>query len=295
MSKIRAYIHSFRLRTLPLSLSGIFLGILLAANHTITNFFTVILLINTTLCLQILANLANEYGDFVKGSDNNNRLGPIFSIQSGELSIRNILYAIGIFVLLSAVNGLALITYSIDNIFSPQSITFFIIGACAIVAAILYTVGKQAYGYKGLGDIFVFISFGYISTISAYILSGGIHISQTLLPASAIGLLSTAVLNLNNIRDIENDTISNKITIPVRIGIKKAKIYHFLLVILAFLLQYINHLIFALPHQIKWFAISTPLFIIHLCFVAKNNGKKLDKQMLLLSISTLLFAILCGI
>ncbi len=293
MNKIRAYISSFRLRTLPLSLSGIILGIMIAANETIINFFSVTLLINTTICLQILSNLANEYGDMSKGTDNNKRLGPIRSIQNGSLSQKNILNAIFVFIILSIMNGIFLLIVSLDSIFSPSGIMFLILGAAAIAAAILYTVGKHAYGYRGLGDIFVFIFFGLISTIGAYTLSGGINPLPIILPASAIGLLSCAVLNINNIRDIENDELCGKRTLAVRLGIKKARLYHLAIISCAIVAQTLYHIFF--NSGFPYFSIVIPVLFVHTLFMFKHNGKILDKQMPIMALSTLVFAVLAAI
>ena len=160
MGKIKYYISSFRLRTLPLSLSGIILGTLLASAAGHFNWSSFIWAILTTLCLQILSNLANEWGDLQKGTDNEERLGPIRSIQSGALSIKEFKRCIGVFIILSACTGTALIYHSFDSLFSRDGIYMLLLGAAAIIAAIKYTMGKGAYGYYGLGDLFVFIFFG---------------------------------------------------------------------------------------------------------------------------------------
>ena len=234
MSKIKYYIASFRLRTLPLSLSGIFLGTLLAASEGYFNWAPFLLAVVTTLCLQILSNLANELGDLQKGTDNEERLGPIRSIQSGALSLKEFKRTILLFVLLSVLSGTALVSTAFESLLSTDGLIMLMLGAASIVAAIKYTVGKNAYGYHGLGDVFVFLFFGLLSVCGAYFLMTHRLSISIFLPATAVGLLSTGVLNLNNMRDIENDRLCGKRTLPVILGISKAKVYHFCLIIGAF-------------------------------------------------------------
>lgn len=292
--KIKYYIASFRLRTLPLSLSGIFLGSLLAGGNGFFQTLPFLLAVITTLCLQILSNLANEWGDLQKGTDNADRLGPIRSIQSGALSLTEFKHTIIVFVFLSVISGSALIYTAFSSLFTTDGLIMLALGAASIVAAIKYTVGKGAYGYHGLGDIFVFLFFGLLSVTGSYFLLARQIPADLFLPAAAIGFLSTAVLNLNNMRDIENDRISGKRTIPVMIGLRKAKIYHFILVIAAIVCMSIYT-----ARQATWgigyiYLLTTPLFIVHLRRVAKNNGRDLDPQLKILSITTLLFALLSG-
>ncbi|MEG1949994.1 MAG: 1,4-dihydroxy-2-naphthoate octaprenyltransferase [Odoribacter sp.] len=294
MIKIKYYIASFRLRTLPLSLSGIFLGTLLAASDGYFHLLPFILAIFTTLSLQILSNLANELGDLQKGTDNEQRLGPIRSIQSGALTLTAFKRTIIGFIILSIFFGTLLVYYAFDSLFQRDGIMMLILGAAAIIAAINYTVGKNAYGYRGLGDFFVFLFFGLLSTTGAYFLMSH-HLTATIfLPAAAIGFLSTGVLNLNNMRDIDNDRKCGKRTLPVIWGMQKAKIYHFMLIITAFLCM---SLYAALHYQeISDFAflVTIPLFVIHLRKVAYRKGRCLDPQLKMLSLSTLLFALLAG-
>lgn len=294
MNKLTSYLSSFRLRTLPLSLSGILLGTLLAAADGSFRPIPFYLAIATTLSLQILSNLANELGDLRKGTDNEQRLGPIRSIQSGTLGINEFKRTITIFILLSAVFGTALVFTAFDSLFSTAGVTMLLLGAASIIAAIKYTVGKNAYGYRGLGDLFVFLFFGLLSTAGAYFLMTHTLTPGIFLPASAIGLLSAGVLNMNNIRDIENDEHCGKRTIPVMLGEKKAKIYHYLLVTTALIcitvyIQLHNHGIGRLL-----FLITLPLFGFHLYNVHQNSGKSLDPQLKFLSLTTLLLALLVG-
>lgn len=292
MSKAKYYIASFRLRTLPLSLSGIFLGTLLAKADGFFHTLPFVFAVATTLCLQILSNLANELGDLQKGTDNAERLGPIRSIQSGALTLTEFKRTIIVFVLLSVISGSVLVYTAFDSLFSQDGIIMLLLGGAAIIAAIKYTVGKNAYGYHGLGDLFVFLFFGLLSVMGAYFLMAHQINALLLLPASAIGLLSTGVLNLNNMRDVENDRACGKRTIPVLIGVHKAKIYHFILIIGAFVCM--SSYVFLHNHTPSdfLFLLTLPLFIFHLIKVTNNQGRSLDPQLKVLSLSTLLFAII---
>ncbi len=294
MSKAKYYIASFRLRTLPLSLSGIFLGTLLADANGDFSFIPFLLAVATTLCLQILSNLANELGDIQKGTDNNERLGPIRSIQSGALSLQAFKNTIIIFVVLSAIFGTCLIYTTFDSLLSPDGLIMLTLGAAAIIAAIKYTVGKGAYGYHGLGDLFVFLFFGLLSVMGAYFLMTHHILPVIFLPAAAIGFLSTGVLNLNNMRDIENDRHCNKKTLPVLIGISTAKKYHFALITAAFICMGLYSILCYQAFYNFSFLLTLPLFVFHLKQVARNQGKALDGQLKILSLSTLLFALLSG-
>lgn len=292
--KIRYYIASFRLRTLPLSLSGILLGTLLAHAEGYFRLFPFCLAIFTTLCLQILSNLANELGDLQKGTDNTERLGPIRSIQSGALTLHEFKRTILVFIILSAISGSALVYTAFDSLFGTDGIIMLLLGAASIIAAIKYTVGKNAYGYHGLGDLFVFLFFGLLSVCGSYFLMTHQVNALLFLPASAIGFLSVGVLNLNNMRDIANDRSCGKRTLPVIIGIQRAKTYHFILVIGAFLCMSSYSILHYISYCNFLFLITLPLFILHSKKVYQGEGRALDPQLKILSLSTLLFALLAG-
>ncbi len=318
MKKIQAYIESFRLRTLPLSISGVILGGFLAsatenAGSAVSITVPFVLAIVTTLCLQILSNLANEWGDMQKGTDNTDRLGPIRSIQSGTLTKNEFKNTIIVFILLSILSGLALLYFSFGSLFETESLVMLGLGALAIVAAIKYTVGKGAYGYYGLGDLFVFLFFGLVSVCGSYFVIAHTFNIELLLPAAAIGMLSVGVLNLNNMRDIENDAQCGKRTIPVMIGIGKARIYHCFLIIgsLICLLVYAELQCHALNHLHTFgkhsffenytlcsnflFLIAAPIMALHTRRVFGFEGRQLDGELKVLSLSTLLVAILFGV
>ncbi len=228
-SKTQAWLHAFRLRTLPLAFSSIITGACLAYTHSQGNFnyLTLALCFITTLLLQVLSNLANDYGDSEKGTDNEDRIGPKRAVQAGLLSFKEIKMGIIIAALLALTTGLYLIYEGTKNLTFNNSLVFLALGLAAIAAAIKYTVGKSAYGYQGLGDIFVLLFFGWVGVGGSYYLLAQSWEWTVLLPATAIGLLATAVLNLNNMRDRVSDAKSNKITMAVRLGFDGAKRYHY--------------------------------------------------------------------
>lgn len=235
---IKIWIEAARLRTLPLSVSGIIVGSFAAYNQVENkmHFWCIFsLAILTTLCFQILSNFANDYGDGVKGTDNENRVGPQRAIQSGAITKKQMKKAIVITSIISLVVAVLLIYVSFGKDNFLYSLLFFVLGIASIAAAIKYTVGKSAYGYKGLGDLFVFIFFGLVSVIGSNFLYTMQLDTTTILPAITIGILSVGVLNLNNMRDIENDIASGKNTIVVKMGSKNAKTYHIAMIILAFM------------------------------------------------------------
>ncbi len=259
-----------RLRTLPLALSSVLAGISTAHLFYSLNTTVAWLCISTAVALQILSNFANDYGDFVKGTDNNQRVGNMRALQSGIITASQMRLAIVFMIILSLVSGIALLYNSTSGKFNTEFLVFLLIGFGAIAAAIKYTVGKKAYGYSGLGDVAVFIFFGPVAVIGTFLLCSGFsfdttHDSYILLPACGLGLLSTAVLNTNNIRDIENDERSGKYTIPVKIGLNKARIYHtFLIVIglglmLLFMASNFMHWIQLLQIPAMWPIVSTLL------------------------------------
>lgn len=228
---IKAWIGAVRLRTLPLSLSGIIVGSAMAYYYGGWNLHIFILSISTTVLFQILSNLANDLGDSQKGTDNDERIGPTRAIQSGLISQSSMKNAVVLVTFLSLVSAFGLIYISSDFISDSLIWIYLVLTSLSIFAAILYTVGKSAYGYYGLGDIMVFLFFGCLSVLGVFTLYGMPFELITLLPAFTIGLWSVAVLNLNNMRDIVNDTASSKRTIVVQLGSTRAKYYHFILIL----------------------------------------------------------------
>jgi 1,4-dihydroxy-2-naphthoate octaprenyltransferase len=229
--KIKAWLNAARLRTLPLSVSGIIVGSGLAAvlGKWDGRIFSLAML--TTIGFQVISNFANDLGDSQKGTDNENRVGPKRTIQAGLLSQKEMKSGIFITALISILSAISLIYISAENLSAKALFIYFVLAGLCVLAAITYTVGKNAYGYRGLGDLMVFIFFGLVSVMGVFQLYGLGFEWLVLFPSVTIGLWSTAVLNLNNLRDIENDRKSKKNTLIVQLGFKKGKIYHAFLII----------------------------------------------------------------
>ncbi|MGM9789798.1 MAG: 1,4-dihydroxy-2-naphthoate octaprenyltransferase [Candidatus Cryptobacteroides sp.] len=294
MSKISAYIKSMRLRTLPLSLAGVCLGIMLAAADYRVGGATIVWIMLTTVCLQILSNISNELGDTLSGVDGAQRVGPQYSLGEGGLTVREMKWFILVTALCCIGSGLMMIKSSFGTLFSLESICLIMLGAAAIGGAVKYTLGRNPYGYRGLGDIFVFTFFGIVSVLGAYFVAAReIPGWVTVLPAVAIGCFSVGVLNVNNIRDMKSDE-GLRITTPLRIGERNAKIYQTGLIVAgwACLLAY-NLLRFRDPWHYL-FVITLPLFVLHLVGVWKRTGKDLDPMLPLLVLSTFALALLMG-
>ncbi len=294
--KIKPWISAFRLRTLPLSVSGIIIGACLAAHNGAFNIFIFVTAILLTISLQILSNLANDYGDGVKGTDNENRVGPERAIQSGAISEDEMMLGIKNNILIVVALAVALIYMSFGVSHLLLSLLFFLLAGLSIYAAITYTVGDSAYGYRGLGDVFVFIFFGLVSVGGSYILFVKQIDHHIFLPAISLGLLSAGVLNLNNMRDIEPDKVSNKITLAVKLGKSKAKRYHFFLIISAIIVSMLfGILYFSSFYNVLFFIAYIPLGI-HI-FKIKNakSPNDFDSQLKVLALTTFLFSLLLGI
>lgn len=293
MSKFATWISAARLRTLPLSISGIIVGSSIAAEQGSFNLGIFSLALGTTLGLQVLSNFANDYGDGVKGTDNEDRIGPLRALQSGLITQKEMLRAMVITSIATLILAILLIYASFGSEKWISALIFFFLGVAAIVAAIKYTVGNSAYGYRGRGDIFVFIFFGLVAVYGSYYLYAHDHNLVSFFPAVAIGFLSVAVLNLNNLRDRISDAKAGKNTLVVKLGEKKAKNYHFLLVLgaLFFLLMY-SAFISRELNDFIYLAGFIPL-IFHLNRVGNNTEpKKLDPELKIVALSTFAISLL---
>ncbi|HBG88068.1 MAG TPA: 1,4-dihydroxy-2-naphthoate octaprenyltransferase [Marinilabiliaceae bacterium] len=292
MKNIKAWVVSLRLRTLPLALSTILMGSIVAAWDGAFRAEVLLWAALTTLFLQILSNLANDYGDALSGADNETRVGPQRMIQSGTISLGQMKKAIIILVALALISGLTLLAKAFDTQYW-KLLAFFLLGLAAIAAAIRYTAGKNPYGYRGLGDIYVFLFFGIVGVAGSYFLHTNTWQWEVLLPASSIGLFSTGVLNLNNIRDIESDRKSGKITMVVRMGRNKALWYHAALLADGWLL-FLIYAILTSRTMLLWPSLlALPLFIRNIVRSFKTREpSKLDGELRNLSLSILLFVVL---
>jgi len=287
---MKNWIQAARLRTLPLSLSGIIVGSAYAYHQGFYDYRILGLALLTTLGLQILSNYANDYGDGIKGTDVN-RIGEKRMVAAGLITANQMKKAVIITASITLVLALSLICVSFGKENFALSMIFILLGIGSIGAAIKYTVGSNAYGYNGLGDLFVFIFFGLVSVLGSNFLYTKMLDWKLILPAAAIGLLSVAVLNLNNMRDIENDRIAGKRTLVVKMGLKKAKNYHYFLIISAILLLIIFEIVLNLHGIVGILCIT--IFTDHLLFVKRTNiPKNYDSQLKIVALGTFLISII---
>ncbi len=289
---IRTWLSAFRLRTLPLAFSCVIMGSGLAYAADQFNLTVFVLALITTLFLQILSNLANDYGDFIKGTDNDERVGPDRTLQSGLITKVKMIKAMWVIALLCSIFGVWLISEGTIGLEFKKADLFAILGLSAMGAAVKYTMGKNPYGYAGLGDIFVFLFFGWLGVLGSYFLHTHTFHWELLLPASSIGFFTTAVLNINNMRDHEADAKSGKNTLVVRIGIEKAKNYHRALIFGGITLAFV----FVIPSSQYFhyaFAVTIPLFVRFVQSIRKRNDfENFDPFLKKQAIATFIFAIL---
>lgn len=294
-SKIKVWLAAMRLRTLPLAVSSTILGSFLAAFNGDFNWKIFVLASLTTLFLQILSNLANDYGDGLKGTDEN-RVGEKRANQSGVVSKLEMKIGISAFILLALVSGILLILEGTKGTNQLNIILFLILGLGAIVSAIKYTIGDKPYGYIGLGDFFVFFWFGIIGVAGTYFLHTNHFSFDILLPSASIGLLSVGVLNINNLRDRITDQKAGKITLVVRIGEQNAKKYQLALITLAMICS--GAYVF-MNYNGFWqflFLATAPFFFINAALIMKiTEPAQFDPYLKKFAISTFFFSIALGL
>lgn len=292
MTKKQAWIEAIRPRTLPLSLAGIFMGSGIAFYQGFGDWIIFGLALLTTILFQILSNLANDLGDGMKGTDNNDRIGPMRAIQSGVISQKEMKSAVIGTSVLSAISASILIYIGAQGMSSKIIMFYGILAVLCVFAAITYTVGKRAYGYNGLGDVMVFLFFGLVSVLGVYSLYSKAFDWNNLLPACTIGLLSVAVLNLNNMRDYASDKKANKNTLVVKMGQDFAKFYH----VLALLISLICMVVFLAKIENKVLFICllpTVVIGIHAQKVMKTtSAKAFDPELKKVALSTFGIAVL---
>ena len=302
---MKHWIEAARLRTLPLSVSGIIVGSMYAlANPTddvltpteVFNWKLFAFAILTTLGLQILSNFANDYGDGIKGTDNEDRVGPKRTIQSGVITPQAMKSAIILTSGLTLFSAIYLIYLAFGAHNLGYSLFYLILGIAAIASAIRYTVGNSAYGYRGFGDLFVFVFFGLVSTLGVNFLYSKQLDAILILPATAIGFLSVAVLNLNNMRDEASDRKSGKNTLVVKMGIENAKKYHYFLIIGAMVLVVVFAILSGFNFDQYLFLIAYLPLVKHLITVYNNqNNKLLDPELKKVALSTFALSVLLAL
>lgn len=296
MASAKSWIKAARLRTLPLAVSGILMGAALSYFDGAFQIKVTVLAIVTALFIQIFSNFANDYGDSQKGTDNQHRVGPKRTVQSGEISPSQMKVGMVVLIVLSLTTGIWLVAEGTKGLDLTTFLLFLAFGIVALIAAYRYTAGSNPYGYAGLGDVAVFLFFGMLPVVGTYFLNAHQLNPEIFLPAISIGLFSAGVLNMNNMRDIENDRNSGKNTVVVRMGSSRSKHYHTSLIAIGWLTA---GLFVALRFQSVYqtiFLLTLPLFINDLIKINRiQEPGQLDPFLRKLSIATMLFTLLFGI
>jgi len=296
MASLKSWVKAARVRTLPLAMSGILMGAALSFLDNGFNLTVTVLAIVTALFIQIFSNFANDYGDSQKGTDNQHRVGPKRTVQSGEITPKQMKVGMIFLILLSLATGIALVAVGTKGLEITTFLMFLAFGIAALIAAYRYTAGSNPYGYAGFGDIAVFLFFGILPVAGTYFLNTHQITLEIFLPALSIGFFSTGVLNLNNMRDIENDRNSGKNTVVVRMGSARSKIYHSWL-ILSGLLTSVIFIAMTGKSTVQWlFLLSFPLFLTDLIQISKiTSPRQFDPFLKKLSLATLLYTVLFGL
>lgn len=290
----KVWLNAFRLRTLPLALACIGMGVFLAIYQGTHKPIITFLALTTATLLQILSNLANDYGDWQNGADSLHRIGPKRTMQAGLISAGKMQFAIVIVTVLCLISGIMLLYLALNANFL-FFISFLFLGVGAIIAALKYTAGKNPYGYRALGDLAVFVFFGPVAVLGTYFLHNQNFEWHTVLPALSMGLFATAVLNINNMRDIESDKLAGKITIPVILGLKNAKFYHTFLITLAVVSAFF-HVFFVAPLPYPPFFLLAVVFLGWMQFlIFRASELALDPFLKRTALFTLVFTIFWGL
>ena len=285
-----------RLRTLPLSMAGVLLGILLAVADWKVDLLTAVLIVLTTVSLQILSNLSNELGDVLRGTDTAERQGPQYGLNGGGITIGQMKTLIGGAVAACVLFGTAMTWRAFGTLLDLTPILVLMLGAAAIMGAMKYTLGRNPYGYRAMGDFYVFLFFGLVAVLGAYFVctqGQGLH-WKLLLPASAVGCFSVGVLNVNNIRDMKTDA-ANRVTVAIKLGARRARIYQTVLVGLGWVCM-TAYCLLCWPSVWHWLWVLTlPLYVLHLRGVWTRSDRALDPMLPLLVMSTFLLCLLAGV
>ncbi|MCT4707570.1 1,4-dihydroxy-2-naphthoate polyprenyltransferase [Enterobacteriaceae bacterium H11S18] len=278
VSTTQAWLESLRPKTLPLAFASIVCGSALAYWQGTFDSAVALLALLTAGLLQILSNLANDYGDAIKGSDKEDRIGPLRGMQKGVITQAQMKRALIITVVLICLSGLSLVAVACRT--WADFVGFLVLGLLAIIAAITYTVGTRPYGYMGLGDISVLVFFGWLSVAGSWYLQAHTLAPLVFLPATACGLLATAVLNINNLRDIDSDRENGKNTLAVRLGPVLARRYHVCLLMGALLCLAVFNLVW-LKNIWGWlFVLAAPLLIKQALYVLRESEPAAMRPML---------------
>lgn len=292
---LRPWLLAARPRTLLLALANVGMGLFLAFSKGETNLAVGLLCLLTAGLLQILSNVANDYGDSVHGADSTARAGPARAVQSGLVSSQAMKNAVGVVALLAVVSGSVLVALAFGLERLVLSLAFIALGGAALWAAVAYTATRNPYGYIGLGDLMVFLFFGPVAVLGSYYAQATTLSRDLLLPAAASGFLAVAVLNINNLRDLESDRQAGKRSVPVRIGPHGARLYHLLLLVGSAVAATLYVLI---NYTSMWqflFVLALPLFVLNGLKVWRGrSAAELDPLLKMMSFTTLVFTLLFG-
>ncbi|MFO7664473.1 MAG: 1,4-dihydroxy-2-naphthoate polyprenyltransferase [Chloroflexota bacterium] len=292
-SRLSVWVNAARPRTLPLALASIIMGTALAAAQGFFSWPVAFLCILTAVLLQILSNLANDYGDSLHGADHGERQGPQRAVQSGLVSQLEMRRAIAITVMLTVASGLGLLWVAFGRDGLSLAVLFILLGAAAIGAAITYTAGKMPYGYAGLGDLAVLAFFGWVGVAGSYFVQTTTIDWLILWPATACGLLAVAVLNVNNIRDMESDRMAGKFSIPVRLGLSRARLYHWILLISATICAAVYVFLTFVSLWQFLFLLAVPMLVRNGLAVSRTQAlASLNPWLKQMSLATLVFVLL---
>lgn len=296
-SIIQAWISALRPRTLFLAAAGVILGSGLAMHVGKFDLTTALFTLSTALLLQLLSNLANDLGDYQKGTDRTGqRVGPMRSVQSGLISPLQMKMTIGIVIFITILSGLVLLLRLYQSLGLMVLILFLIVGFFSLLSALFYTLGQHPYGYKGWGDFFAFLFFGPIAVIGTYYLQAQTIDFNPMFPSIGMGLLSAMILNVNNMRDIENDAQSNKQTVAVRLGLKHAKMYHAALMLTMLASFLIYSFMYASSPLIRFAYVIVYVFqLLQLTQIFKKEGAALDPYLRKTAVSAFLLSILFSV
>jgi 1,4-dihydroxy-2-naphthoate octaprenyltransferase len=287
---VKDWIAAMRLRTLPLAIANIGMGNVLAAFWGSFSWMICFLSVLTAVLLQILSNLANDYGDSQHGVDGDDREGPARTVQTGRISGKSMRRAIAIVIILSLFSGVGLLYSSFT--FGFLFLVFMLLGVVSILAALKYTAGKKPYGYRGFGDIAVYLFFGLLAVAGTFYLQTRLFQWEVLLPATSCGLFSVGVLNINNIRDISSDQKAGKRSIPVIIGRNSAVRYHGILLALGLLSSVAFTLLFFHSYWQFLFLLIIPVLIMNFNAVKHTTQPMaLDPYLKQMAVINLIFVI----
>jgi 1,4-dihydroxy-2-naphthoate polyprenyltransferase len=292
-SRLTVWVNAARPRTLPLALASILMGTALAAAQGFFSWPVALLCVLTAVLLQILSNLANDYGDSLHGADHGERQGPQRAVQSGLVTQVEMRRAIAVTVMLTVVAGLGLLWFAFGRDGLLLTVLFILLGAAAIGAAITYTAGKMPYGYAGLGDLAVLAFFGWVGVAGSYFVQTTTINWLIFWPATACGLLAVAVLNVNNIRDMESDRMAGKFSIPVRLGLPRARLYHWILLISAVFCAVVYVLLTFVSLWQFLFLLAAPMLVRNGLAVSRTEVlSTLNPWLKQMSLATLVFVLL---